>query len=338
MKMKKAELQNVLQKVKPGLAKRDVIEQFTHFIFTGTSVITYNDEICISHPLVTEFQCSAKSDEFFKAVNSIDSDEIDIDLDDEGKINITSNKAKGYLLTTPEEDDAEHLIKALNLEAIGDNWKKLPADFVRGASLSMFSASSDLTKGIYTCVSADGNLLTSADGIRISIYEMEDAVDPFLIPALNVSELVKFDIKYYFISESWAHFKTEDGVVFSSRIMEGDYPSMEEFFNIEGEELELPTKLKGVIDSITFMVDGKTELDKFIDVFIYPDKIECKAQKKNIGQFEKEIDFESNVEKLHLVINPNFLMQVLEKATTVVIGETSVLFITDSFNHIISLV
>ena len=68
MKIKKLELINILQRVKPGLAKRDVIEQFTHFIFTGESVITYNDEICISHPLKTDFVCSAKSEEFFKAI------------------------------------------------------------------------------------------------------------------------------------------------------------------------------------------------------------------------------------------------------------------------------
>ena len=338
MKIKKAELADILQKIKPGLSKRDIIEQFTHFIFTGEAAITYNDEICISHPLETDFICSAKSEEFYKAINSIDTEDLEIFLK-EGKLNILSEKAKGHLLTTPDEDDADMLIEALDIKSIGDQWRALPTDFIRGMSLCMFSSSKDLTKGIYTCVSINGHILSSSDGIRISIYEMEDEiVTPVLIPAVNIVELVKFDIKEYFISESWAHFRTEDNVIFSSRIMEGNYPALEEYFDISGDEIELPPKLRPLIESITFMVEGKVELDRFIDVYISPKKILCRAEKKGIGEFEKEMDFESPIEDLHLVVNPNFLTQILEKATTMVISENSVLFNSFTFNHIISLV
>lgn len=337
MKMNKTELMNILQKVKPGLAKRDIIEQFTHFIFSGTEVITYNDEICISHPLETDFVCSAKSDEFFKAISSVETEEVEVTLN-EGKLCISSENARGHLLTTPEEDDAEQLITALDIDSIKNQWQSLPSDFIRGISLCMFSASKDLTKGVHTCVFAEGDLLSSSDGIRVSVYVMDGEITPkVLIPASNVAELVKFDVKKYFISESWAHFQTENGVIFSSRIMEGNYPALHAYLEISGEQVKLPAKLKNLVESITFMVDGKVELDRFMDIYISPNKILCKAVKKNIGEFEKEMEFESGIEELHLVINPGFLIQVLEKATTMTVGENAVLFTSFTFNHSISL-
>ena len=51
MKINKVELQEALEKVKPGLASRELIEQSTSFAFMGDRVVTYNDEISISHPV-----------------------------------------------------------------------------------------------------------------------------------------------------------------------------------------------------------------------------------------------------------------------------------------------
>ena len=49
--MQKQELITALEKVKPGLASKDLIEQSTSFAFINGKVITYNDEISISHPV-----------------------------------------------------------------------------------------------------------------------------------------------------------------------------------------------------------------------------------------------------------------------------------------------
>jgi hypothetical protein len=49
--MKKTDLIKALEAVKPGLANKEMIEQSTSFAFMEDRVVTYNDEISISHPL-----------------------------------------------------------------------------------------------------------------------------------------------------------------------------------------------------------------------------------------------------------------------------------------------
>ena len=49
MKISRVELLEALEKVKPGLANKELIEQSTSFAFIGDRVVTYNDEISVSH-------------------------------------------------------------------------------------------------------------------------------------------------------------------------------------------------------------------------------------------------------------------------------------------------
>ena len=82
MKVKKSELVDALSKVKPGLAKKEIVEQATHFIFSQGEIITFNDQISIMHPFDCDFDFSVKGEEFFKIVSGITEEEIDLSLKD----------------------------------------------------------------------------------------------------------------------------------------------------------------------------------------------------------------------------------------------------------------
>lgn len=336
MKITKSEILNVLQKVKPALAKKDIVEQFTHFIFTGEEVMTFNDEICISHPFKTDFKCSARAEDLYKALNGIKETEVDISVKDDQLI-IKSGKTKAGMSTSVERK-AEELIAALELESLAQSWITIadPEEFCKGAFLSMFSASSDMTQGVLTCVCIEGDRMVSSDEIRISFFQMDKPTElKVLIPARNVAELVKFPVTEYVLTDTWCHFRTEDNIIFSTRILAGDYPDLSDFFEVEGKQIALPKELKDTVDSIAFMTEDKLLIDRHVDIKVEDGKISCRAE-KDIGWIEKDIDFEAE-DKAHFTINPNFLSQILDKATTLTIGDSAALFLSDKFRHVISL-
>ena len=51
IKVNRVELKEALERVRPGLASKDIIDQATSFAFLKDRVVTYNDEISISHPV-----------------------------------------------------------------------------------------------------------------------------------------------------------------------------------------------------------------------------------------------------------------------------------------------
>ena len=77
-------------------------------------------------------------------------------------------------------------------------------------------------------------------------------------------------------------------------------------------------------------------MDKIVYIRIKGEKLTCKA-KKEIGWIEKTIDIEKYDGELKFMINPIFLSQVLDKATTVIISENKALFVNEDFNHIMAL-
>ena len=67
MKVNKEKLRQALEIVRPGLANKEVIEQATSFAFMDGRVVTYNDEISISHPVEgIEIEGAVKADQLYQ--------------------------------------------------------------------------------------------------------------------------------------------------------------------------------------------------------------------------------------------------------------------------------
>jgi hypothetical protein len=332
--MEKNDLLEILQAVKPGLASKGIIEQFTHFIFSGNAVMTYNDEICVSHPFQTDFQCSVIADDLYKTLTGTRGNQaVKLEMEDDKMLVKTSSRVAK--LSTEVERDAEKMIEMLELDKI-EEWQRLPREFLKGMFLCMFSASKDMTKGAGTCVYVNDTYLASSDEARISLYTLPSGTGfSTLVPARSVADLINFDITKVCLKKNWIHFKTGKDVTFSARIMEDKYPDVLEYFNVQGAQLALPEELKQLVESVVFMAEGKIDLDKRVEVIIEKNKIKCKAE-KSVGEIEDFVDFESEKE-FHFYINPFFLSQVLEKATTMTATDDIAYFKSDRFQHIISL-
>src|SRR3990167_7230607 len=234
-----------LDTCRPGLAKREIIEEAVRFIFTGENITTFNDEIAIIAPYPTDFHCSVNGDELYKVLAGIREDEVDITIQD-NQLLIKSKRTKAGLSTIiGEKERVDSLIKKLQEATIEKGfWRRLPKDFIEGITLCMFNASKDMTTGVRCCVAAKDDKIYSTDSIRISRYIMDNTVKEMLIPARNAVELVKYPIKKYGKSEGWLHFLTDDNIMFNCRMMVGEYPYIiDRFFREPVEPFNMPEEL-----------------------------------------------------------------------------------------------
>ena len=75
--MKRIDLLKALEIVKPGLASKEIIQQTTSFAFIEGRVVTFNDEISISHPVPDlDIQGAVQADELYKFLKKTKADEI----------------------------------------------------------------------------------------------------------------------------------------------------------------------------------------------------------------------------------------------------------------------
>ncbi len=311
MKIDKAELQKALEKVKPGLANKELIEQSTSFAFINNRVVTYNDEISISHPVpgLGDVTGAIKAQALYEFLNKVKRDTIVLEWE-ENQVIIKAGRSKAGLILEQE-------IK-LPIEEIGDvdKWSKLPDGIIDAIKLCYPCCSRDMSRPVLTCVHVNGAVVEASDSFQIIQHRLDRAVPgkSFLIPATSVKELIRYDIKEMAQSDTWIHFRTPEGTVFSSRVVEGTFPDVNKIIEItDGQEFNFPDGMQEALGRANVFAKrsaapGETPI---VTIEILDGHITLSASNE-YGWFEERLKTTSN-NNFKFQIGIEFLISLLEK-------------------------
>jgi DNA polymerase III sliding clamp (beta) subunit (PCNA family) len=340
MILKKAQVLEICNLLKPGLTRKAVVEQATHFFFTGEEMATFNQKVCITHPFKTDFKASVNSEDFLDIVSRIGADEFNFEVTG-NEINMSTGK-KNWTIPLVE-DTYSNSIKSVHEDLrSATTWKKLPEDFRTGIELCMFSCSKDLNDGMLPFVYVGDNLVCSCDHHRTSLYTMKSSVEKMFIKAVQIPDLIKYPITKYKLTESWMHFSTDQDVVYSTLRQPGEFVKVLEFAKtpIEGGvRIKLPSDLKEIVDSTDVITKEKALLEKYISFTLESKKLTCECAGER-GKTTQTTEIKYIGDKLHFQINPTFLSQVLGKTNSMQVSVEQVFasFTFESFFHKFALV
>ena len=341
MKIKKAELLQALNEVKPGLATRSLLQQMENATFTGQDIITYNDQICVLYPFETDFEVSINHTDLYKIVSKIPTESFDISVDGNMVTLISESEnesTKAELIPILEDEIGENinsLVEQLPSEGNEFEWQELPKDFMQGALLCIPAASTDMAQGVLTCLYVNGKELICSDNLRVSYFELsKDTNSEFFIKATIVRELSQFKFIWFCVANSWVHFQTENGAIFSVRLIRGkglDY-FKKLFDGFKGEVIELPEGMKEFVDSASVMT-SKDDQTMFIS--FRKNEIVCETQNSR-GRIEKRKTLKySSKTPIEFSISATFLQQILGLPLKMIVGENKSLFESGSFKHVL---
>jgi DNA polymerase III sliding clamp (beta) subunit (PCNA family) len=335
MKINKAELQEALEKVRPGLASKELIEQTTSFAFTGGRVVTYNDEISISHPVKgLDVVGTVKAQALYRFLEKIKKEEIDIEWE-ENQVIIKAGKSKAGLIFEQE-------VKLPIKEEIGkiEKWKNLPGNFVEALKLCYPCCSRDMSRPILTCVNIDGEGVQASDSYQIIHYTLTEKipVGKCLIPATSVKELVKYPVKKVAVGESWIHFRTEDGTVFSSRILNNEFPDTSKHLAIKGVEFSFPKNINQILERAHVFSKKDASPGDIPTVTIEIKEGQIKISAKNeYGWFVEEARTKYSGKAVKFSIGIEFLIGFFDKLQNCIIGDDKIGFSGENWQHMIAM-
>lgn len=330
MKIKKDELIYALEKVKPGLAKQEVIEQTTSFAFLNGKIITYNDRISVSHPINLDINGAVNATELYKLLGKIKKDEIDLTIQ-QNEIILKAGRSKaGFRL----QNEIKLPLNEINIK----EWKKAPPDLKHAMCFTMFSCSTYMMTPILTCVSVNTEKQTveSSDNTRITQYKIKNKipVPSFLIPAKSVKELVDYDFTHMALNNGWIHFKTNEETIFSCRIFEDEYVDVDDYINsVTGHRIKIPSGIQDILDRALVFVNDQN--DKLITVKLENKKISIKAINAN-QWFEETTKVNYNDKPIEFQVNPIMLKDIINKTNNFIIGKNLLKFKNDEWSHIVA--
>jgi DNA polymerase III sliding clamp (beta) subunit (PCNA family) len=334
MKVNKNELQTALEKVRPGLSTKEILDQSTSFAFIGGKVITFNDKISISHPVEgLDLEGAIKAEELYKILSKLKSEEIKLRISD-GKILMRSGKTKVELVLENK------ILLPLNEISETEDWEELPEDFTDALTFTMGCCTRDMSKPKLTCVhiNADG-FMEGSDGFRIGQYMFDDGFDfdTFLIQADSVREVVKIKPTEISLSEGWVHFRNEEGTIISARTFaDEEYPDTTNVLEVRGEDMKLPDDIIDILDRASVFAKRDHILDESVSVIFEENKVTLKAKSETGSQFEEWAKTENKSEG-NFQITPYLLRDILSRTLDFTMSPQMLKFEASSWIYVTAL-
>lgn len=316
MQINKAKLLEALEIVHPGLARNEQITQTTSFAFMKGRVVTYNDEISISHPVEgLEFEGAIEAENLYKFLGKIKKDEIDLTIKGNELI-LTSGRAKAGLTLQSE-------IK-LPLEEVSEKkkWKDIPENMIKFIGFAMTSCAKLMSHPVLTCVHVTKEgMIESSDNYRITrcTLEGEEPVGDFLLPASSAVHVVKLQPVKIAEGKGWIHFQTEQGTVISCRVFEDNFPKLDSMLNIKGERITFPANLAEVLDRARVFSKRDNILDESITITLSEKRLKIRAE-ADTGWFEENVNFNYKGEPITITITPYLLKEILSETLDCTLG------------------
>jgi len=329
-----------IEKIKPGVSDKVFLDQSDHVVFLGGRVYSYNDEISVSAPLSLSgatIEGAVVAKELHGILKRMKGETVEILLKEDELI-LSSGKFRSGLkfnrdLRLPlemyqEEEDWE--------------WTSLPSDFLQAVSFVQFSVSRDPSYPILNCIYVHEDCADATDNYRIIRYRTKKKIStPFLLPGHVVRDMKNGDFREVCVHDSWVHLRAEDGLIFSARTFEAEYPDITPFLRGPGEEakgrLILPRKIADMIErSSVFFSSTDSKFDREVEVEVEKGKFILKG-KSEAGWSEEEANVRYEGVPVSFRINPDFLSEISNEIRECVVGERTILFEGDNWTHVIAL-
>jgi len=309
MLVNKSNLQEALGIVKPGLAKKEVLEQSTSFAFLKNRVIAFNEDFCISHPVKgIRLKGAVETDKLYQLLAKIKQEEIDFEVestDGAGENNLLIIKA-GKIRAGLSLHSVVKLPLEEEIMDRGD-WNPLPELFLKLLSVCIPLSATKMSDPILTCIHVNKEgIIESSNNHCLMRCELSEQmpINTFLLPRESARLLITNNPTSISEGKGWVHFKNDQGTVFSSRVFEGKFPDTTMFFTgTNGIKLIFPRKILDMINR------GEVFNSESIELSIKNKILTLKA-KTEIGWFQEKsnIPYEGT---FSFSITPQLLKNIL---------------------------
>ena len=322
MEIKKTDLKKALEIVKPGLASKAEIEQTTSVAFIEKRVITYNDEISISHPIPgLDITGAIQAPELYALLGKLKTEVIKIEVK-ESEIILKAGRAKAGLVL-----QAEIKLPVDGEIAEKGEWETLPENFNKQLLFAIGACGTDMSSPLITCVNISEGVIQASDRFKIIQAELSEKmpVNTFLLPANSAIKVVRLKPIKIATGKGWVHFQTKENTIISCRIFEDAYPDISKHLKCKGESLTLPENLLEALEKASIFAKQEADLMEVIEISMKDEKLEIFSESEG-GWFKESIKIEEVKNPINFKIPPYLLRDILKQTSECVIGKAKLKF------------
>lgn len=337
MVISKSVLIAALAKVKPGLSSKEFIEQSTSFAFLGDRVVTYNDEVSISHPIEgMDITGAIQAEPLYSLLSKITDDKIKITVNGKELMVKAGAVKAGFALQ-------EEIKLPLEEVDVKKKWKILsnPKALLKGLKFVSFTCSKDVTRPVLTCVNVlQSGELQATDNFRVTTYNTDPLpVKGFLLPVNALNVLVGYPVRDIAKTSGWVHFRTDDGTILSARTYKEDFPNVNAHMKVKGHALPLPNTLDEMVERSLVVTKSEVLINSVVEIALSDGLLKVSG-KADFGWFSEVKKIKYTGTSFIFIINPLFLIDIAQESeweATISKKADRVLFAGKKWEHLLML-
>lgn len=356
MVIQKKELLESLKMAMPGIETGSaVLQGADSFVFHDGKIFTYNDVISVVVPLNLEglleegIEGCVKAEEFFKIISKFPSDNIKFTVGENGTWLLKCGKAKAEM--TLLDFDFKKRFDSISVDE--ESWIDLSDDFTLALGSCRMSTNKTQLSGIFF----SGKDAISTDGNQMNQFVMNSSeVSTFWISDNSANELLKLKkLVAMQVQGNWAHFKSEDGTIFSVKTLQVEsYPFDRIKTIIDTSDpsksilhARFPKELFNAIDrAVSFSINISEA--SAVRLSISKEKIEVSSERSSGKYSEKvswEEEFKNDFDPFIVYVDASMMEFVAQRTVEFYTlkgpmrnGKTlpRLLFVTESSKHLLS--
>ena len=326
--MKKSQLVKALNLCFPGINESGIEEGEDCFDFSPDYISAGTLEFRLHAPLETEIQGQVKAKEFFQVINKMENDIVLKQKGDELQV-----KDRKTTLTLPIFSEQN----GFDLDAEKD-WEELPANFLEGLVLGMYTASKDTLYAQLNTIVVNGTQIIATDNHKALNFQLEEDMGQWAIASEIVRKLVKVNISHYILEEKELHLKNEEGAIISVQLLEDEPFDSEKVLNLfqEGEaEYQFPTNTVNALD-LADILSYEGDDGDFVKIKRKGDYLIFEGERET-GKVRTKVKINTNFpDEFSIQIASPFLRGSLKHTTDFWLKDSFLFFQSDNFDLIVS--
>lgn len=330
MQVDRKELMAALNRVKAGLADKEVLEQATMFIFDGERVSAFDNDIWASHPspLQGTGELAVAGKELLALLGKLKEDELDISVT-ENELLIKAGRKQAGIAVQKE------ITLPVGSIDVPEEWYKIPEGFCKALGQAAMNAGANLSQPALTYVQIKDNKVTSTDGLKLLQLALPKKIKgEILLPASTARVIAGSGVTKYAhygkgaaMDKRWAHYKTEDDTVYSCRTGRADFPDVGGIVASEGEPVKLPPELSEALGRAAVFADN------VVNVELDSKGLQIKARSAN-GWFREKVAARYRGEPLRFSTRPELFIELLRHSGDVEVTTGTLKLTGDGFVYL----
>lgn len=332
MQVDREKLIDILDKVSPGLSKKELIEQSTCFVFEDGYISTFNDDIACSHEFDEKVTGAVQADPLLKILKKLKGTTIKIELnEDNSELLFKDKRRRGGI-----KFEGEVLLPIATIKR-PKKWRKLPKGFLKALNIAKNTASNDETRFIVTCIHIHPKFIETTDNYQLTHCKLKTGFEsPILFRADYAKHIVSAGMTECGETKTWIHFRNNTGLTLSCRrYTEEEFVDTKATLKVTGNSISLPHKLKDAAERSNVFSEESENNEVSVELSRGKLKLQSTGSSGWYEEVLKKIDYDG--EPITFLTTPDTLANLAGEKNKCQITEDRLRVDGDGFTYIVAL-